>query len=394
MFYRTSPLGWTVDITNDGNLSNVYINERGRIVLAGLSSSYFICYYIVVIGRMREGEACPEVRYIGLHGRQETLDYLDSFRGWNSLMCRTSCDKNHLMEIYDALYNFKDNERPGYHSGGQFSFIPGSVSLRTVHLSVPVDSLMVVGKIPLELMEWDVEWREDNKRCSAPFPMHSGSFTIHHLPVMRGHYLLISPPDLRKEGHAKLRRMMYSTFAQASRLLLCSSQNMRGIDRRMHMKHIEVCQHVCWNVWITSCYDPFQLSDTFMADSEHTFALSLTIHEPRLDSQSGEISGLDIHWFCDSNESHLSNEISVEEVEALFGIKVTCSPEVWVYSLPKKPFLTIVDINTMCGFDPALEGEDICEYFDLPRMEIVEDPVLAYFPQPIHHHNWSKCTSS
>ncbi len=118
-----------------------------------------------------------------------------------------------------------------------------------------------------------------------------------------------------------------------------------------------------------------------MADSEHTFALSLTIYEPRLDSQSSEISGLDIHWFCDSNESNLSNEISVEEVEALFGIKVTCSPLVWVYSLPKKPFSTIVDINTMCGFDPALEGADICEYFDLPRMEIVEDPALAYFPR-------------
>ncbi|KAK0232072.1 hypothetical protein EDD85DRAFT_939086 [Armillaria nabsnona] len=28
----------------------------------------------------------------------------------------------------------------------------------------------------------------------------------------------------------------------------------------------------------------------------------------------------------------------------------------------------------MCGFDPALEGADICKYFDLPCMEIFENP--------------------
>ncbi len=31
----------------------------------------------------------------------------------------------------------------------------------------------------------------------------------------------------------------------------------------------------------------------------------------------------------------------------------------------------------MCGFDPALEGADICEYFDLVRMEIFENPVKS-----------------
>ncbi|PBK92664.1 hypothetical protein ARMGADRAFT_169084 [Armillaria gallica] len=270
-----------------------------------------------------------------------------------------------------------------YDSEQKSPFVPGNVFLRS-RLFFPMD-WAVVGKIPFELTKWAVQWNVDNEYSSASSPMHSGLFTIHHLPVLRDHCLFITPLilwNLDSEDRAKLQRMMYSTFAQASRLPLSSSQNLRGTDRRMHnMEYVGVCLYVCYSLRIKPCCDPFHLSDTFMADSEHTSALSLTIHEPRLDSQSGEISALDIHWFCDSNESNLSNEISVEEVEALFGIKVTCSPEVWVYSLPKKPFSTIVDINTMCGFDPALEGADICEYFDLPRMEIVEDPVLTYVPR-------------
>ncbi len=112
-----------------------------------------------------------------------------------------------------------------------------------------------------------------------------------------------------------------------------------------------------------------------MADSEYAFALSLTVCEPRLDSQSNKISWPVIHWFCDLN---LSNEISVEEAEALFGIKVSLCAYARQYRLPKKTFSTSVEINTMCGFDPALEGADICEYFNFPRMEIFENPVESF----------------
>ncbi len=109
-----------------------------------------------------------------------------------------------------------------------------------------------------------------------------------------------------------------------------------------------------------------------MADSEYTFALSLKVCEPHLDSQSNKISWPVIHWFCDLN---LSNEISIEEAEALFGIEVSFSAYAIQYCVPKKLLSTIVEINTMCGFDPALAGADICEHFDLPRMEVFDNPV-------------------
>ncbi len=182
---------------------------------------------------------------------------------------------------------------------------------------------------------------------------------------------------------------MYSLFAQASRLPLSSSKNLRDVDRRVHnMKYVQGQysisdelrniltnlgrQHVSFVLQIIPCYDPFQLLDTFMADSEYTFALSLTICEPRLDSQSSTISWPVIHWFCDLD---LTEEISVEEAEALFGIKVSFGARGYEYLIPKKQLSTIVELNTMCGFDPALEGADICEYYDLPGMEIFENPV-------------------
>ncbi|PBK83433.1 hypothetical protein ARMGADRAFT_669498 [Armillaria gallica] len=167
--------------------------------------------------------------------------------------------------------------------------------------------------------------------------------------------------------------MMYSLFAQASRLPLSSSKNLRDVDRRVHnMKYVQGRQHVSFVLQIIPCYDPFQLLDTFMADSEYTFVLSLTICEPRLDSQSSTIYWPIIHWFCDLD---LTEEISVEEAEALFGIKVSFGARGYEYLIPKKQLSTIVELNTMCGFDPALEGADICEYHDLPGMEIFENPV-------------------
>ncbi len=113
-----------------------------------------------------------------------------------------------------------------------------------------------------------------------------------------------------------------------------------------------------------------------MADSDYVFALSLTVCEPRLDSQSNTVSWPVIRWYCDLD---LSNEISVEEAEALFGIKVRFSAHGSVYRVPKKQFSTIVELNTMYGFDSTLKGTDICEYFDLPRMEIFEDPVTSKY---------------
>ncbi|KAK0232069.1 hypothetical protein EDD85DRAFT_970294, partial [Armillaria nabsnona] len=284
----------------------------------------------------------------------------------------------------------------------QCPYGPGSVSTRTELLASHVDSL-VIGKIPVQLTEQAMAWEVHDHRHSKPFPMCSGSFTLRYLSVFRENHLVISPRDVSTPEHCmQSQRVVCSLFAQAPWLPLSTSQNVRGIDPRVHsMKYIGVCQDVSFSLCIMPCFpDPFQLVDTFMADSEYAFALSLTVCEPRLDSQSNKISWPVIHWFCDLN---LSNEISVEEAEALFGIQVSSWASAHQYRVPKKTFSTSVEINTMCGFDPALEGADICQYFDLPRMEIFENPVGASpdceinqiaLPAPVHDYKDSKDATS
>ncbi len=187
---------------------------------------------------------------------------------------------------------------------------------------------------------------------------------------------------------------MHSLFAQASQLSSSSSQNLRDVDHRKHnMEYIggwcSISERlkIFWPISSTSFMAcdiwtgylamlwPLPLLDTFIADSDYTFALSLTISEPYLDPQSNTVSWPVIHWYCDLD---LSNEISIEEAEALFGIKVSFDACGTVYEVSKKQLSTIVELNTMFGFDPALEGADICEYFDLPYMEIFENPVEVF----------------
>ncbi|PBK83464.1 hypothetical protein ARMGADRAFT_670763 [Armillaria gallica] len=331
----------------------------------------------------------------------------DSIRDCNSLMCRsTSLEKKHLIEIYDSLYrligaNFWEYTLIYNRVEFQCPYGRGSVSTRTELLGSHVDSL-VIGKIPVQLTEQAMVWEVHDNRHSTSFPMCSGSFTLRYLSVFEENYLVISPRDVSTPEHCtRSRQMVRSLFAQAPRLSSSTSQNnVRGIDPRVQdMKYIG---DVSFSLHIMPCFpDPFQLLDTFMADSEYAlFALSLTVCEPRLDSQSNKISWPIIHWFCDLN---LSNEISVEEAEALFGIKVSLCAYARQYRVPKKTFSTSVEINTMCGFDPALEGADICEYFDLPRMEIFENSVGASpdfeinqiaLPAPVHDYMDSKDATS
>ncbi len=136
-----------------------------------------------------------------------------------------------------------------------------------------------------------------------------------------------------------------------------------------------MCDTGVFELKITPRYDTFQLLDTFIADSDYAFTLSLTVCEPCFDSQSNKFSLSVIQWFCDPN---LSDELSIEAVDALFRLTVRLYAVSHVVTIPKKQLLTIVEINTMCGFDPALEGADICEHFNLSQIEIFENPVEVF----------------
>ncbi|KAK0449642.1 uncharacterized protein EV420DRAFT_1565200, partial [Desarmillaria tabescens] len=180
----------------------MYINEGGQIILEELSSYYGFDGFHMDISehsavRLHKGWIAPDTSHTNL------------IRDWNLLMHHTCLDKSHLIQIYDAL---------------QF------ILVWTEESTLP----MLVGKILIEPIEWEVVWAQDD--FSMPFSMCSGSFTIHNLSVTQEHSLHIAPWDHgSSEYYTRIQQIMvYSWFAQASQLSLSSSQDIRGLDHRMH----------------------------------------------------------------------------------------------------------------------------------------------------------------
>ncbi|SJL16248.1 uncharacterized protein ARMOST_19768 [Armillaria ostoyae] len=349
LYYNESFQSWS-SYAFDEVLNSMYINEQDRIVFAELAESYYVGRFFIDITRDNK-----KVQF---------------------------CDRpDQAPDISDLIMHHSVPDISQYYNPQYCHYSPGSLSTRIKSLnngSLCEDSL-VVGQIPVELtgLQWDVRALLDdiNGGYSRPLSLCSGSVTIHHddLSIIPKHYLIRPSVAWLMKDYTQARQTIYSLFAQASQLSLSSSQNLESIDHKVHnIQDIEVCHFVSFRLEIMSYYDPFQLLNTFMADSDYAFALSLTVCKPHLDLQSNKFLPPVIHWFCDPN---LSIEISVKEVEVLFGIKVSLEARADLSTILKKPLSTIVEINTKCGFDPALKGADICEYFSLSHIKIFENPV-------------------
>ncbi len=65
-----------------------------------------------------------------------------------------------------------------------------------------------------------------------------------------------------------------------------------------------------------------------------------------------------------------------EEAEDMFGVKIKMTVVYdmlglvsrWGHGLP-----SMQGLNTMCGFDPAHGGEDICDYFGLYSIKLLDE---------------------
>ncbi len=157
----------TANASKDGDLGSMYINERGRIVLARLSFRY--CLKRRIVDTIQNSEAHPKVTYFG----NQMTSYIprsDSIKNWNSLLCRTKLDKSHLMQIYEALYRFIGDECTLVYGPEFCPYGPGSVSTRTA-LSFPMDSLVIGRILVSEPIKQAVKWRLYNNGHSTPFPM-------------------------------------------------------------------------------------------------------------------------------------------------------------------------------------------------------------------------------
>ncbi len=66
--------------------------------------------------------------------------------------------------------------------------------------------------------------------------------------------------------------------------------------------------------------------------------------------------------------------MSPEEVEEMFQVCINMSCEVDSYEMWRfdAGLPHIHELSAMCGFDPALDGADICSYFNLFPLEIFD----------------------
>lgn len=67
--------------------------------------------------------------------------------------------------------------------------------------------------------------------------------------------------------------------------------------------------------------------------------------------------------------------MSLKEVEEMFQVSISMGCQVDLYEMWRYDagFPHIPELSAMCGFDPALDGADICSYFNLFPFEIFDE---------------------
>ncbi len=143
----------TTKALKDGDLSDIYINEQGQIIVTQPSFQYHLGCYMMSI--FQDGKVCPGVSFSTPERTQHAL-FSSIIRKWNWLMHHSSAEKNHLLEIYSILHLIGNNDVVRY-PGLQCLHGPGSIAFTSAEPMVSEDSL-VVGKIPVGPIEWAVGW--------------------------------------------------------------------------------------------------------------------------------------------------------------------------------------------------------------------------------------------
>ncbi|KAK0434767.1 uncharacterized protein EV420DRAFT_377520 [Desarmillaria tabescens] len=164
--------------------------------------------------------------------------------------------------------------------------------------------------------------------------------------------------------------MVHSWFAQASQLYRSSDWSSFG---RTYLQR-DLVFNILVEIMDFEKWKDCQLSDTFMADQSTVY---ISIWAPCTDQQTGKIQPPVISFCMDSDPTGL---LSRAEVEDMLDLEITLEAWWWECMLPQKQLSTIQEINALCGFDPALGGTDIREYFDLLSLQLssceeTDDPV-------------------
>ncbi len=154
----------TADASKDWDLSDIYINEQGRIMFAGFSFRYYL-QQSFTIEIVQNHKVCFKVILTYIH--EEFPDSLYP-RDWNSLMCRSpSLEKKHLLDIYDALHILMGSHTLSCHLYDLDVYSSGSVYTMIYYFP-----RFVVGRIPVVPTEQAVVWelyKDTGRGQGTPF---------------------------------------------------------------------------------------------------------------------------------------------------------------------------------------------------------------------------------
>ncbi|KAK0457982.1 uncharacterized protein EV420DRAFT_1643336 [Desarmillaria tabescens] len=325
---------------------HIHLNEHGQVVVVAMVSEWYFTGGFVMRIFDKPGN---RVRL----RRLSTEPLPSHVNRWSlSLTLR----KDNLCNVYDAIKRIiLSKPFQSFHPQNQ-PYAPGSV------LTSRGETL--VGRVQTRLDEWNVHWTTSaNDHTILLLPStNNGSITV---PLPYAGTLPFDASICSRSFNGALN----SWIAQASQLQSCVCS--RGPVDDDELLLIDTMFTLC--VGLEERYDPFRLYNTFMAEDHHT--LSLSISAPSVDYQTNKVSWPVFAWFYDAG-----SEMSLVEVEEVFGVKVFKEKTSWTPPVSKTVLTTIPELNANYGFDPARGGADVCKYFGWPFVEILDVSTGDWMP--------------
>ncbi|SJL12830.1 uncharacterized protein ARMOST_16262 [Armillaria ostoyae] len=262
--------------------------------------------------------------------------------------------KDNLLLLYEMIYAFIVGKEcvvgaPKYDD----IYLGGHIIRENIHGTDPC-SVTQVASLPfgLESIQWTLSdlGTNDNEDIIPA----EGIWVKWKLSYLR-HWL----------GRQCIERLIYAWFAQCSQLTASKGQ----IDALL--LDVEFMINVDWR--FGHHYDVFQLCDTFIAsDDELSDDIYLCIYPPQ--SQADK---LELRWSLDPD---MADTMSSCEAYTVLGISTQIYAVYTSCKLFTDVYNGIQDLHRACGFDPEAHGSDICEHYELPRMESGYNPKPFFVP--------------
>ncbi|KAK0451259.1 uncharacterized protein EV420DRAFT_730027 [Desarmillaria tabescens] len=301
-------------------------NEQGRVILDDLTlNDHFYKSFVLHLG-------CSRVSVV-MCTREGTKgsDDLDLPHLEHVFSCPTSLQKDYLWQIYESIHLlFGRNTWRCFDYPESCPGYPGFVSY---------------GRVVGDLEEWTLEWTRDSERSNS---RHLNKTTSIHWSLSPNQIYSFSVfPSDRKN----YQRLAFSWFAQT----LLKEQGPYPIS--------DLREDVTFYLHIQPNINSLPKHDL------DTLSVSVIFNAPAITSRSPSEMSWPFSFVANGTP------IPPEEAEQILSARIDMSAQLVSYKIQaiEGAPARVRELAAMCGFDPVLEGADICHYFGLFPFEIFDE---------------------